>query len=143
MPWTIENQRASNRQHYRDNKKYYTDKATVRRKALRAKYRAYKRTLKCARCPENHPACLDFHHECDKDLDITSAMKHGWSWKRLLTEINKCIILCANCHRKLHHEQWSGSSMDEHTPPKGEDASSTLAQTTTLRMGRQRPGNEP
>lgn len=45
----------------------------------------------------------DFHH-----LD-PSEKEHGIgklvaSWKKLVIELDKCILLCANCHRIVHHE---------------------------------------
>jgi hypothetical protein len=109
MSWDLEKQRAANRGHYRNNKQYYIDKAQARRRELRVRFRAYKATLKCSRCPESDPVCLDFHHQDGKEMAVTNAMKAGWSWKRLMSEIAKCIVLCANCHRKEH---WSRSSLD-------------------------------
>lgn len=65
-----------------------------------------KATLQCSRCPENHPACLVFHHTDpkEKDLEVASAVRSGWSIERIKAEIAKCIVLCANCHAKEH---WS------------------------------------
>lgn len=65
--------------------------------------RAYKDNLKCARCPEDHWACLEFHHEKDKEITLAKAVNACWSIDRILKEMEKCIVLCANCHRKLHH----------------------------------------
>jgi hypothetical protein len=66
-------------------------------------FREYKTTLKCSRCPESDSCCLDFHHKNPKIKDgPVSVLASRWSTKRLLTEIKKCIVLCANCHRKLH-----------------------------------------
>lgn len=63
----------------------------------------YKRLHGCA-CRENHPACLDFHHtDGDKEVNIADATRTGWSAKRLQSEIEKCVIVCANCHRKMHY----------------------------------------
>lgn len=64
----------------------------------------YKKTLKCSNCPENHPACLDFHHldPNEKEFLITKLIH---SKKKLKEELKKCIVLCANCHRKFHFEQ--------------------------------------
>jgi hypothetical protein len=55
-------------------------------------------------CPENHPACLDFHHKNpkQKDFEIACAIRQGWTKPRILEEIEKCIVVCSNCHRKLH-----------------------------------------
>lgn len=77
------------------------------RNARAAKNRAaankYKADRGCMRCNENDHVCLDFHHSDPtvKEGNIGDSL-HKWSWKRLLTEIEKCIILCSNCHRKFH-----------------------------------------
>lgn len=59
----------------------------------------------CVRCEESHPACLDFHHRdpSTKDADIATIRRFGV--KRLLAEIAKCDVLCANCHRKHHYNE--------------------------------------
>lgn len=68
-------------------------------------YKEFKKTLKCSRCEETHPACLQFHHldPNTKDGDI-SVMMRRVSLKKLKEEIEKCIILCANCHVKEHYK---------------------------------------
>jgi len=59
---------------------------------------------KSCSCGENHPACLEFHHITDdKGVNIADAVGKGWSWEKIKSEINKCILICANCHRKLHY----------------------------------------
>ena len=57
----------------------------------------------CSFCGENEPCCLDFHHidPSLKKMSISAAFR-SVSKERVLSEINKCVILCANCHRKLH-----------------------------------------
>lgn len=75
-----------------------------RKNETRTWFREYKTNLKCNRCPEDHPACLEFHHKNgDKDLEIAYMVNQGYSKKRILKEIEKCEVLCANCHRKEHH----------------------------------------
>ena len=54
----------------------------------------------CALCGEKDTCCLDFHHLHDKEFEISKAS--DVSKERLYEELKKCIILCANCHRKLH-----------------------------------------
>ena len=61
-----------------------------------------KATLECARCGENHPATLQFHH-CDpqkKDFNLSEAVREGYSIERISKEVAKCTVLCANCHAK-------------------------------------------
>lgn len=60
---------------------------------------------KCSSCNKIYPdAVFEFHHldPREKDLNPCHAMQR--SWKNLKKELDKCIMLCANCHRILHHD---------------------------------------
>ena len=67
-------------------------------------YNELKSGLACVRCKENAPCCLVFHHidPDKKNFNIAGAACMGISKPRILAEIDKCLVLCANCHRKLH-----------------------------------------
>jgi len=57
----------------------------------------------CERCGyDKSPAALDFHHIDPniKEFGIASNLPHT-SWGRILAEVAKCQLLCANCHREL------------------------------------------
>ena len=41
---------------------------------------------------------LGFHHRDRKQKEFTLSQKMSWSWNRLVTELDKCDILCARCH---------------------------------------------
>lgn len=77
----------------------------ARKKEIKKWLHEYKSSLKCNRCPENHVSTLDFHHEdpLEKEICVSVAISNGWSIKRILKEIEKCEVLCANCHRKEHY----------------------------------------
>ena len=66
-------------------------------------FKEFKQGLACERCGEREPFCLEFHHKdpSQKDFDVSTAVRR-FSRKRLMEEIDKCLILCANCHRKEH-----------------------------------------
>jgi hypothetical protein len=66
----------------------------------------YKKTLSCSKCGESHPACLEFHHinPETKEGDIASFAIYGWGIEKIKSEISKCTVLCANCHRKVHFD---------------------------------------
>jgi len=106
-----EKQRERNREyqkkHYQQKKEYYKNKAKESKKRVKEKFDEYKKTLSCKICGENHPATLDFHHKNpeEKEIIISQAVGRSWGWESLVREIEKCDILCANCHRKLHYEE--------------------------------------
>jgi len=58
----------------------------------------------CAGCRERlPPTVLEFHHwdSTDKDFEIATAGM-GRSWRVILQELTKCVMLCANCHCEVH-----------------------------------------
>lgn len=92
-----------------DTKKRLEHNARVRRnksasRARTAKMLADAKAGGCSRCPEKDPCCLDFHHEDPKIKKFAlavAAWKHT-SEAKVIGELAKCVVLCANCHRKEH-----------------------------------------
>jgi len=107
--WGLENQeklREYRKKWYANNKKAAKAAVKQRKQEIRVWFNEYKATLKCAYCSETDPACLDFHHidPSEKEINVPWAVDWGWGVERIKREIAKCIVLCANCHRKNH---WS------------------------------------
>ncbi len=107
----VEDIRAYGRDYYKRNRERLIQRQAEKNRKFAEKRRrwlvAYKSGLECVRCGEPHPATLTFHHRNPSAKsfaigDSTFALKV--SLKRLLTEIQKCEVLCANCHAKEH---WS------------------------------------
>lgn len=73
------------------------------RAMLQAIVKGYK-SRPCAICGVQYPPCaMDFHHTQDNKRDsVATLVGNGCSVGTVLTEINKCIIVCAVCHRVLH-----------------------------------------
>ena len=60
-----------------------------RRATLANWLKGYKMRLICKVCKENHPACLDFHHENSKEKEgtIANMVSEGYSTKSIEEEI--------------------------------------------------------
>lgn len=56
----------------------------------------------CCCCDETDVNCLDFHHvePSQKDFNMSSATNK--TVRKILEEASKCIVVCSNCHRKIH-----------------------------------------
>jgi uncharacterized Zn finger protein len=91
--------------HYRENKERLREEITTRKNYIKEWFREYKKTLSCSQCGFSHPAALDFHHTRDKENLVSMMASCGHSKQRILDEVAKCEILCANCHRIHHYEQ--------------------------------------
>lgn len=90
---------------YQKNKDQHKHNVKKNKEEVRHWYRELKKTLKCNRCSENHPSCLQFHHTDPnvKEKSISMAPHDGWNKERILNEISKCEVICANCHFKEHY----------------------------------------
>jgi len=108
--WKIDNadkMRQYRREWYHKNKVHAKKEIARRREELKAWMREFKAGLSCKKCGENHPAALQFHHlnPGEKDMNISETIHNGWSKKKIQKEMAKCIVLCANCHAKIHYEK--------------------------------------
>jgi dihydrodipicolinate reductase len=74
-------------------------------------------TLKteCVICGENREWVLDFHHvnQSDKLIEISYYAISGTTSfetkkKKILKEMEKCIVVCSNCHRNIHYQEKTG-----------------------------------
>lgn len=69
----------------------------------------YKMSHPC-KCGEDHPACLAFHHtDANKEACVSEMVSGMYSIKRIQKEIDKCVVMCSNCHLKLHWEERNGN----------------------------------
>ena len=59
----------------------------------------------CTQCGESDSVVLEFHHVEDKGKEISVMAAGGYLVETIQREIDRCIVLCANCHRKLTHTE--------------------------------------
>lgn len=66
--------------------------------------RELKSDMECLRCGEDFYRALCFHHPPDvgKKDSVSRLVGQGYSKDVVTDEIEKCVVLCSNCHRKLH-----------------------------------------
>ena len=92
-----------------DNRKY-KDRADYLKQAVSKRRRELRQKAvellggKCSMCGYNKcEAALEFHH-LDPLLKDFSVSTRGLtrSWDKIEKELNKYILLCANCHREIH-----------------------------------------
>lgn len=92
----------SARNYYLRNKQATIDGAGQRYRDLLVVYRAWRETLSCCQCNEKETVCLEFHHSDPllKEQNVIRMVARGP--KSVVKELKKCVVVCANCHRKIH-----------------------------------------
>ena len=106
--------RLKNLERIKENKKKSYTRDSENRIRLLKEYRAIWTDiieshieLKCVQCGFSHPDALDFHHlnpdEKESAISVLKLKKPTeQSIEKFKQELDKCIVLCANCHRILH-----------------------------------------
>ena len=87
-----------------------TTRALKQRQKREAKYiiiDTYKRYLGCYVCGDNAAKLIDLHHLDATEKEFSISVMICMSWKSLLKEMSKCIVLCRKCHRKVSTEKFS------------------------------------
>ncbi|MDB5177030.1 MAG: hypothetical protein JWN75_698 [Candidatus Saccharibacteria bacterium] len=99
-------------EHYSKYGDLYRERAKLRRieiqQGLRSKMLEYLHGKSCALCGENDIRTFEFDHLEPKlkSFGIARAIGDGTKWDKILLEIQKCRILCANCHKKHTSSQF-------------------------------------
>ncbi|MBO0782671.1 MAG: hypothetical protein J2P37_27980 [Ktedonobacteraceae bacterium] len=113
MPYKDEQKRKEyHKEYHKGWYQQHKDEVVARRKkrqiAIRDWFRRYKDTLSCIDCGVSHPAVLQFHHrdKANKSFSIADVTSRAASVKQILNEIEKCDVVCVNCHAKRH---WRGT----------------------------------
>ena len=91
------------RRTYADRAEYLKKAVALRRKTIRSKIVEYKGG-KCLICGYNKCIeSLDLHHRIAEDKEFgVSAQGLTRAWSKVVAEADKCVLLCANCHREIH-----------------------------------------
>lgn len=119
---------------YYKNRNHRISVKEARRQDIREWYIRLKRDeMACERCGEQRPPALDLHHEDEKERDVSEMVNDGYSRRRIQEEIDRCTVLCANCHRRKHYEGPDPASL----PPRS-DIESALSEVPEHEARRRR-----
>ena len=91
-------------EYYSQNKQKYRERNLKTRSRNTEFVNQYKLEKGCNKCGYKEYACaLDFHHLHSKNENVARLSKSCHSLESLTEEMNKCIVLCANCHIVQHY----------------------------------------
>lgn len=99
------------RAQYKNDKDHKQQGISRRRKnkfKLKKWFLEIKSQYECTDCGESDPACIDFHHYPERRNNgptICQLLNSVSRKDKILSELEKCIALCANCHRKRHAKE--------------------------------------
>lgn len=96
-----------NRTYYEKNKEKRRAQYNQWRADTRSWFHELKKEMCCSNCGFDHVAALQFHHTdpLEKEYTIAEMIGKGCAKKKILSEIEKCVVLCANCHAVEHYNQ--------------------------------------
>jgi hypothetical protein len=99
------------KRHYQANRGYYVEKARIRSQIVMDEQRqlllAYLALHPCVDCGESDVVCLEFDHVRGEKGGEIGRMLGDYPCPRILEEIAKCDVRCANCHRRKTNRQYS------------------------------------
>lgn len=95
-----------------EKREIYSKKSKIKCKEKWIEFVQKYKDFKCEQCGYNKcKSAIEFHHEDPKSklFDITKVFHQGWGFTennilKIQEELEKVIVLCANCHRELHEE---------------------------------------
>lgn len=88
--------------HYQERKNQVIEN-TFSYKERNLEYIKQRKSCGCQKCGEQRFYLLDFHHINKEEKNHNINEMRTASLERLENEINKCVVLCANCHREFHY----------------------------------------
>lgn len=110
--WCRDCFRENQQKRYYENHAYYRARHNTSRNKIREqnarKVFEYLSNHCCIKCGESDPIVLEFDHRSKSDkIENISNLVFNSAWSRIEKEIEKCDVLCANCHRRKSAAQFA------------------------------------
>jgi hypothetical protein len=98
---------SAQKKYYSKNSEYYKNRSAILKKNIREKIRSLKAGSPCLDCGVRYPSyVMQFDHiSNNKNFSIGNADRLGISEQVVLKEIDKCELVCANCHCQRTHDR--------------------------------------
>jgi hypothetical protein len=115
-------QKRRSREHYLRNRVAYKVRIARNNQRVRAanldRLHTYLSTQQCLDCGIRDLAALEFDHRDPalKVSDVSNMVQKGFAWSTILSEIAKCDVVCANCHRRRTASQFDWHKLRRRDP---------------------------
>lgn len=108
---------------YADRRLYLIEAVRKRRRKVREMSIEYKGG-QCTQCGYNRCFdALEFHHQDSSKKDFGISDKgYTRSWEKIRAELDKCVLVCANCHREIHANFARAQTLPEPASPPETDS---------------------
>jgi len=106
-PAAIESAARGKAKYYENNKKSVLERNAKKKLAIRSYIKQYKEFRGCMDCGVKYPFyVLDLdHRDGSTKKFVPSQLSNNNSWKAMVEELEKCDVVCANCHRERTHSR--------------------------------------
>lgn len=112
MPYKDRKSKAAKESNSKSSKRYYNKnkpaqliRNKTKKHQIRDYIQKYKELRGCMDCGVKYPYyVLDLDHREPSEKKFTPSLLHKTnSWEKMIAELKKCDVVCANCHRKRTH----------------------------------------
>jgi hypothetical protein len=103
QPWCRDCNKVRSRRYYAENREKH--RKDVRKHSIKQKHENYQRYCEyllehpCVDCGETDIIVLEPDHLRDKKQNV-SRLVNAYSWSAVIAELDKCEIVCCNCHAR-------------------------------------------
>lgn len=105
QPFCRDCDKAAARERYKNNKDWYLSRNREQRNQIRTFVQAAK-AKPCIDCGIEYPYyVMQFDHKGNKNFGLAEAVNKKWSLATIQSEIEKCDVVCANCHAERTHKR--------------------------------------
>jgi len=108
-------QRSEAAKEYRRKHNAWNDARRDRHRLMVAEWKAERG---CAKCGETDPRCLELHHRDRKTKHYNISTIYRRKWETIQAELEKCDVLCSNCHQRVEYEGYDKDKVPDHKARK-------------------------